>query len=526
MRPGGHNALKLAINPHDLFLMKRSNLLVIDVESGESDGTIEGNRGGRPALRGVLAPERDRDGGDLRVPGRPRAVAGGGRRSFESGCSGRSVGPAACRGRFRGDRRAGLEDHARWRRFDGHGPLVSLVPGVGPRGMSIEGDETAEASLTVPKGLRDLGLRAGRPQCRGGGHRDRPRADPVGGARGNASGPGRRRRRRPPGGGRPAGDAQRRPERPSRVDRLSMGPGRWPPGRLGDRGRLCLYLRADRPGLVSLRLASRLGIGDRGAGLRPGRGRGRAGRRDLGLGDDRPRAQSNSQSSSSKRSRAVPGWPRRSAMPSKGSLNGHFSTIRSTRWRGNSRSGSTRSCPPGEADRARWASRVFEPLSAAMLDELRGRGLDLARPEVRAATLSDPHREALAEAIRGIAQGFRSTVTPGAIRDDAATSNVRPGERAPATPTPGRDSMMIARTRSLWPRFLAIAVWISSHRRPRRGGGRRLPRLRRGPPGDDPVGAADRGRGHFPGCAGLDPAPGRHRRRPDRRVSGTNPPVR
>ena len=96
--------------------------------------------------------------------------------------------------------------------------------------------------------------------------------------------------------------------------------------------------------------------------------------------------------------------------------------------------------PPSEADRALWASRVFEPLSAAMLNELRGRGLDLARPEVRAATLSGPQREVLAKAIRGIAKGFRSTLTPVTGRDVAATPSDFPGERAPATPTPGRDN--------------------------------------------------------------------------------------
>ncbi|MEW4566540.1 hypothetical protein AB1L88_01605 [Tautonia sp. JC769] len=67
--------------------------------------------------------------------------------------------------------------------------------------------------------------------------------------------------------------------------------------------------------------------------------------------------------------------------------------------------------PEDPGAREGWNSRVFEPISAAVLAELGGRGIDLARPEAMAAPLSPQARSVLAEQFRRIADGFRSVAS-------------------------------------------------------------------------------------------------------------------
>ena len=96
---------------------------------------------------------------------------------------------------------------------------------------------------------------------------------------------------------------------------------------------------------------------------------------------------------------------------------------------------------PNDAEaRSRWATLVFEPLSAALVRSLRSSGVDLARPEGRAATLAPSQRDELAAQFRAIADGFRAVGTPASgplsptdpVRDPIArTSTADPWRERP-----------------------------------------------------------------------------------------------
>lgn len=87
--------------------------------------------------------------------------------------------------------------------------------------------------------------------------------------------------------------------------------------------------------------------------------------------------------------------------------------------------------------RQRWNSQVFEPISSAVLAELGSRGIDLARAETMAATLTPQARSALAEQFRTIADGFRSVAS--SDRLGAISSGNSPHiDQISATPEQGR----------------------------------------------------------------------------------------
>ncbi|WP_169974324.1 hypothetical protein [Tautonia rosea] len=93
--------------------------------------------------------------------------------------------------------------------------------------------------------------------------------------------------------------------------------------------------------------------------------------------------------------------------------------------------------PEDLESRDRWNSRVFEPISSAVITELNGRGIDLSRAEAMATTLSPLARSALAEQFRSIANGFRSAASSnrdGAISRGDSTHI----DQISATPEQGR----------------------------------------------------------------------------------------
>lgn len=59
--------------------------------------------------------------------------------------------------------------------------------------------------------------------------------------------------------------------------------------------------------------------------------------------------------------------------------------------------------------RQAWGDRVFQPLSARMLEVLRAEGLELLQPGAQDAALGDGQKAAIAEQFRLIAEGSRST---------------------------------------------------------------------------------------------------------------------
>jgi hypothetical protein len=64
---------------------------------------------------------------------------------------------------------------------------------------------------------------------------------------------------------------------------------------------------------------------------------------------------------------------------------------------------------PADAQRrSAWLERVFAPLTARVIDEMRSEGLDLSRPDGRAAEMTRPQRKVLAQQFQAIAAGFRS----------------------------------------------------------------------------------------------------------------------
>ena len=64
--------------------------------------------------------------------------------------------------------------------------------------------------------------------------------------------------------------------------------------------------------------------------------------------------------------------------------------------------------PADALQRSAWLQRVFAPLTARLIEQMRSEGLDLARPEGQAAEMTRPQRRALAQQLRVIAEGFRS----------------------------------------------------------------------------------------------------------------------
>ena len=64
---------------------------------------------------------------------------------------------------------------------------------------------------------------------------------------------------------------------------------------------------------------------------------------------------------------------------------------------------------PAEAQRrSAWLERVFAPLTARVIDQMRPEGLDLSRPDGQAAEMTRPQRKVLAQQFKSIAAGFRS----------------------------------------------------------------------------------------------------------------------
>jgi hypothetical protein len=70
------------------------------------------------------------------------------------------------------------------------------------------------------------------------------------------------------------------------------------------------------------------------------------------------------------------------------------------------------SLPADPAQRNAWVERLFNPLTARILDVMRTEGLDLRTPEGQATPLSAPQKAALAEQFRLMAEGFRSVSPP------------------------------------------------------------------------------------------------------------------
>ncbi len=64
--------------------------------------------------------------------------------------------------------------------------------------------------------------------------------------------------------------------------------------------------------------------------------------------------------------------------------------------------------PADDSHRSAWLERVFAPLTVRVIERMRSEGLDLSRPEGRAAELTKPQRKVLAQQFQNIAAGFRS----------------------------------------------------------------------------------------------------------------------
>jgi hypothetical protein len=62
--------------------------------------------------------------------------------------------------------------------------------------------------------------------------------------------------------------------------------------------------------------------------------------------------------------------------------------------------------------RSAWLGHVFAPLTARVIERMGAEGIDLSRPDGRAAGLTRPQRKVLAQQFRSIAEGFRSAGTP------------------------------------------------------------------------------------------------------------------
>ncbi len=60
------------------------------------------------------------------------------------------------------------------------------------------------------------------------------------------------------------------------------------------------------------------------------------------------------------------------------------------------------------SNRAVWTRKLFEPLTARLIEEMRAEGLDLRRLEAHSATLSDDQRARLAEIFEQVANALRS----------------------------------------------------------------------------------------------------------------------
>jgi hypothetical protein len=81
--------------------------------------------------------------------------------------------------------------------------------------------------------------------------------------------------------------------------------------------------------------------------------------------------------------------------------------------------------PADPARRAEWLQRLFEPLSARLLERLRAVGLDLATPAGLQTPLTAPQRDALVEVYRAAAWGFRQA-SSGSIPAPAAATASQP----------------------------------------------------------------------------------------------------
>ena len=63
--------------------------------------------------------------------------------------------------------------------------------------------------------------------------------------------------------------------------------------------------------------------------------------------------------------------------------------------------------PQDPARRGVWIERLFAPMTAWMIEEMRGEGLDLSTPGGRASAMTATQRDRLAEIFRTIGEGFR-----------------------------------------------------------------------------------------------------------------------
>lgn len=64
--------------------------------------------------------------------------------------------------------------------------------------------------------------------------------------------------------------------------------------------------------------------------------------------------------------------------------------------------------PEDQARRAVWVDRLFTPLTARLVERLRGEGLDLVRSDGQSAPLSPRQKAVLAEVYQSAASGFRA----------------------------------------------------------------------------------------------------------------------
>lgn len=65
--------------------------------------------------------------------------------------------------------------------------------------------------------------------------------------------------------------------------------------------------------------------------------------------------------------------------------------------------------PSDPARRGLWDDRLFNPLTARLVDGMRTEGLDFRRPEAQTAPLTSGQRARLAEIFRAMSRGFRAT---------------------------------------------------------------------------------------------------------------------